>query len=155
MFGERLKIIRKQAGLSQKSLASLLQVSQQSVWKWEMNESSPNPETVAKIAKIFHVSSDYLLGLTEQEEKPTPENGGGLNKEQQELVSLFESASPALRSAALAVLKSAEGQDKAPGGASQSGLICCPASVNAGVHHRICDTVTLPLGQSVKGEHKP
>lgn len=77
MFGERLKIVRNQAGLSQKSLAEQLYVTQQSVWKWEMNESSPNPETVAKIAEIFNVSADYLLGITEQKEKPTPEDGGG------------------------------------------------------------------------------
>lgn len=70
MFGEHLKIVRKQAGTSQKALASKLYVSQQSVWKWEMNESSPNPETIAKIAEIFDVSTDYLLGRGEKKSPP-------------------------------------------------------------------------------------
>lgn len=66
MFGEQLKMIRTQAGMSQKSLAEKLFVSQQSVWKWERNESSPNPETIAKIAGIFNISADYLLGRTDE-----------------------------------------------------------------------------------------
>lgn len=46
--------------------------------------------------------------------KPTPSDGDGLSAEQMEMVKLFEAAPPALRAAALAVLRSAEGQDKAP-----------------------------------------
>lgn len=76
MFGERLKMIRKQAGLSQKSLASRLHVSQQSVWKWERSESSPNPETLARIAEIFDISADYLLGRDEKIEPTLVPEGG-------------------------------------------------------------------------------
>lgn len=50
----------------------------------------------------------------------TPGEGSGLSAEQLELVRLFEAAPQALRAAALAVLKSAEGQGKAPGGDSKA-----------------------------------
>lgn len=102
MFGERLKMIRKQAGLSQKLLASQLYVSQQSVWKWEMNESSPNPETIAKIAEIFDVSTDYLLGRTDQKEKPPMENEE-LSRAEMELVNAYRDA-PANVQAAIRTL---------------------------------------------------
>jgi len=77
MFGERLKMIRKESGFTQKSLANELFVSQQSVWKWEKNESSPNPETIAKMAQIFGVSTDYLLGRDEKEKEPASGEADG------------------------------------------------------------------------------
>jgi len=55
-----------------------------------------------------------------QEKKPTPVSEDGLDAEQAELVRLFKSASPALRAAALAVLRSAEEQSKVQGGASEA-----------------------------------
>lgn len=64
MFSERLKLLRNQAGMSQKELASHLFVSQQSVAKWEMDKSTPNPEMIVRISELFKVSSDYLLGRT-------------------------------------------------------------------------------------------
>ena len=77
----------------------------------------PSVEKVQMLASYLGVTTSELLG---EEKKTTPGDGGGLNAEQLELVSLFESASPALRAAALAVLRSAEGQDKAPGEAPKA-----------------------------------
>ena len=69
MFSERLKTLRAQADISQKELAERLFVSQQSVAKWETDKSTPNPDTIARIAEIFCVSSDYLLGISDN---PSP-----------------------------------------------------------------------------------
>lgn len=84
-----------------------------SIRKWD--DHSPSLSKALSVALALDVPLSYLVG--EQEKKPTPDDGDGLSAEQLELVRLFESASPALRAAALAVLKSGEGQDKAPGGA--------------------------------------
>lgn len=65
MFSERLRELRNNAGISQKSLAAALQVSQQAVAKWESESSSPNPEMLSRIADYFGVSADYLLGKTD------------------------------------------------------------------------------------------
>lgn len=68
MFSERLKSLRKEQGISQKELASILFVSQQSIAKWETDRATPNPEMISKIAQYFNVSSDYLLGLSSNKE---------------------------------------------------------------------------------------
>lgn len=67
MLNERLKELRKTAKLSQRSLAETLNVSQQTVGKWETGGATPNPETLAAIADIFHISVDYLIGRTENQ----------------------------------------------------------------------------------------
>ena len=70
MFGERLKELRMASGLSQSALASKLFFSQQADGGWELNRGSPNPETLAKIADILHVSVDYLVGHVEAKKCP-------------------------------------------------------------------------------------
>ncbi len=58
--------------MTQKELAVLLQTNNSSICDWETGRSSPDIETLAKIAKRFEVPADYLLGLTEVDE-PYPE----------------------------------------------------------------------------------
>ncbi len=81
LFSKHLRAIREEKNISQKELADKLFVSAQAVSKWERNKSSPNPETIAKIADILEVSADYLLErkdrIGQKEEKPTPEGGAG------------------------------------------------------------------------------
>ena len=62
MFSTQLRKYRLAAGLSQKELAGKLFVSQQAVARWETDKATPNPETVVKLAKIFGVTTDELLG---------------------------------------------------------------------------------------------
>lgn len=105
--------------MSQEKLGSLVGVGRSAVAMWECGKSEPDNDTLIRLSEIFGVSIDYLLGHTEEKEKPTPVSEDGLNAEQLELVSLYKAASPALRSAALAVLRAHEGQDKAQGGVSK------------------------------------
>ena len=63
VFAQRLKELRKQNGLSQASLAQQLGMTQQAVGKWERGTATPDPQTIAKLAEIFNVPSDVLLGL--------------------------------------------------------------------------------------------
>ena len=58
--------------MSQKELASKLFVSQQAVGRWETDRATPNPETVLKIAQIFGITTDALLGET----SPPASTGG-------------------------------------------------------------------------------
>ena len=75
----------------------------------------PSVEKVQMLAAYLGVTTSELLG---EEKEPTPASEDGLSAEQAELVNLYQSAPPALRAAALAVLKSAEDQGKVQGGAS-------------------------------------
>ena len=60
-FGEKLQLLRKQKGISQEQLASLLTVSRQGISKWELGNSLPNTENVIMLSELFDVSTDYLL----------------------------------------------------------------------------------------------
>lgn len=61
-FGGILKSLRQQAGLTQKQLAERLWISKATVSYYEQSLRSPSPEILVKIANVFHVSTDYLLG---------------------------------------------------------------------------------------------
>ena len=62
-FGERLKQLRMQAGLTQQQLATKLNLTKSVVSYYELQERYPSPEVLMKLASIFHVSADYLLGI--------------------------------------------------------------------------------------------
>lgn len=62
MFNENLKTIRKSKGLSQEEMASRLNVVRQTVSKWEKGLSVPDAEMLIKIADLFEVSVNELLG---------------------------------------------------------------------------------------------
>ena len=58
---EKIALLRKQKGWSQEELAFRLDVSRQSVSKWEMGDSLPDLDKIIKLSDIFGVSTDYLL----------------------------------------------------------------------------------------------
>ena len=60
-FSEKLLLLRKQKGLSQEQLAEMLDVSRQSVSKWEAQQTLPEPSKLILISQIFDVSLDQLL----------------------------------------------------------------------------------------------
>ena len=61
MLGENIKTLRQQKGYSQNTLAEQLNVSRQSVSKWELGDSYPEVNKLKDIAIFFNVSTDYLL----------------------------------------------------------------------------------------------
>lgn len=65
MIGERLAEIRKDHGDTQAALAKRIGVSLPTVRAWEQEKSSPSHELLVTLCRLYHVSSDYLLGLTD------------------------------------------------------------------------------------------
>ena len=63
LFGERLRELRTDKGLSVKELSNQLGVSDVAIVYWENNKRAANAVAIYKIAQFFGVSSDYLLGL--------------------------------------------------------------------------------------------
>lgn len=63
-IGERIALARKRKGLTQKELADLMGVTQQSIASWERSIPSIGSNVLAQLASILEVSSDELLGLT-------------------------------------------------------------------------------------------
>ena len=60
-FNNKLYELRKQKGLSQEELANRLNVSRQTVSKWEVGESSPDMEKLVAISEFFDISLDELV----------------------------------------------------------------------------------------------
>ena len=67
MIGERLQEIRKDHGDTQQTLADKLSVSLYAVRCWEQDKSSPSHDTLVAICRLYQVSSDYLLGLCDED----------------------------------------------------------------------------------------
>lgn len=60
-FGDKLIALRKRRGLSQEELAEKLNVSRQSVSKWESNNTYPETEKIVQICNLFNCSMDDLI----------------------------------------------------------------------------------------------
>lgn len=65
---DKLLMLRKEKSLSQQQLADQLNVSRQSISKWELGESQPDISNIVLLSEIFHVSTDYLLKDEYEEE---------------------------------------------------------------------------------------
>lgn len=68
--GHRLRELRRKLGYTQEDLAERLNVNIRQIHRYETGESDPLADVVARMASIFQVSTDYLLGLTDD---PTAE----------------------------------------------------------------------------------
>ena len=58
----RVKELRKKSGYSQQKLAKILNVHQTAISQWETERTSPDIDIASKMAAVFLVSLDYLLG---------------------------------------------------------------------------------------------
>lgn len=62
MVSEKIRQLREESGYSQAQLAKRLDVTRSSVNAWEMGLSTPTTQYIVALAKLFHVSADYILG---------------------------------------------------------------------------------------------
>ena len=60
-FNEKLLSLRRKSGFSQEELAEKIDVSRQSISKWEMNQAVPQIDKVLMLCKLFNISADALL----------------------------------------------------------------------------------------------
>ena len=67
-FSERLLTLRKEMDLTQEQLAEKMNVSRQSISKWESGQAVPELEKIIALSTIFDVTTDYLLKPSEVDE---------------------------------------------------------------------------------------
>ncbi len=65
LFCKRIKLLRQGNDWSQANLAKHMGLSQQSVAKWETGQSTPTPEALTKLARLFGTTTDYILGVSD------------------------------------------------------------------------------------------
>lgn len=69
-FGEKIKDLRKEKNVTQKEMAQALSVTISTLSHWECDYQEPSFKDLAALAEYFDVSTDYLLGVTEDDERP-------------------------------------------------------------------------------------
>lgn len=80
--GNRIRYLRKQMGLTQKQLAERVGVTMSVISYYELRERCPSPDILKKLAYVFHVSADYLLGIDDKKLI----NASDLNEEELQLI---------------------------------------------------------------------
>ena len=88
-----LRTLRKQHNLSQQKLADILHVSQQSIYKYENGITSPDIETLIRMADFFNTSVDYLVEYTDIPHKIEPVEDTMLNEEETLLIQNYRKLS--------------------------------------------------------------
>ncbi|MDD7025398.1 MAG: helix-turn-helix transcriptional regulator, partial [Oscillospiraceae bacterium] len=79
ILADKITALRKQNGWSQEELAEKMDISRQSVSKWESGTSIPDLDKVIRLSGIFGVSTDYLL--KDEIEELTPEDAAEVVEE--------------------------------------------------------------------------
>ena len=77
MTAERTKALREARGWTQAELARRMNMTRNGINSWEQGLSMPSPPSLVDLAKLFSVSTDYLLGV----ENHSTVNVTGLNEE--------------------------------------------------------------------------
>lgn len=85
MNGARLRALRERAKMTQEELAQALDVAFQQVHRWESGKNDPSADKIAQMARLFNVTSDYLLGLSDR----TTISLDDLTDEEREVVELL------------------------------------------------------------------
>lgn len=63
LLADKIKSMREQCGMTQAELARKLGLTRSSINGWEMGLSVPSTQYIVELAKLFGVSTDYLLGV--------------------------------------------------------------------------------------------
>ena len=90
---ENLKKLRNKKGVSQQKLADTIEVSQQSVNKYENHKIEPDIQTLIKLADYFETSVDYLIGHTDIDHVMETVSSYDLNEDEASLISNYRKLS--------------------------------------------------------------
>lgn len=101
VLSQQLKRLRLQSSMSQSDIARLVGVSQQAVGKWELNKSEPDSKTLLRLAEIYGVTVDQLLGAESSSSKSVPV----LSCEEKDFLSLYRSIPVVDRKTAMNIVK--------------------------------------------------
>ena len=104
-IAERIRQARKLSGLSQQEVEAAIGKAKNAVSRWERAEVQLDATDLGKLARLFTVSADWLLGIDEEVEMS-----------EVELVRDYRLASPALRAATLAGLQAGLRMERGPSG---------------------------------------
>ena len=82
MTADRIKALRESRGWTQAELARRMNMTRNGINSWEQGLSMPSPQSLVDLARLFSVSTDYLLGV----EKHNTVNVTGLDEKDVALI---------------------------------------------------------------------
>ena len=94
---KNLKLLREERGWSQQKVADMLNLTQQTVFKYEQKSNEPDIATLIRLADIFEVSVDFLIGNTDIREKNTNSKQPTLSKPEVEHIKQYRTLPDNLR----------------------------------------------------------
>lgn len=74
-FGERLRMARERKGLSQLDVYKATNIGNKSLSRYENNKTAPDPEAMKMLIKLYDVSADFILGLSDEMGQAFPPAG--------------------------------------------------------------------------------
>lgn len=89
-LGEKLFELRKEKNLSQEEVADKLNVTRQTVSKWETNQSTPDFDKIIPICELFGISTEELLTGNKKEEKHDEEQNQVIEEKEEKVPSKNE-----------------------------------------------------------------
>lgn len=81
-IGERIYELRRKNSMSQEDLAEKMNVSRQSISKWESSQSVPEVEKIIQLSNIFNVSTDWILKCENSKKQKSQSNKNNLKSVQ-------------------------------------------------------------------------
>ena len=103
---KNLKVLREEVGVSQKYLADIIGVSQQSINKYENHNIEPDISTLIKIADFFDTSVDYIIGHTDVRRKIEKVHTFQLNESESNMLKGFRKLNKRQKDCVLYVISS-------------------------------------------------
>ncbi len=91
-IGEKIKELRRKNNMTQEKLAELLSVSYQTVSKWECGISSPDVYMIAPLARLFNVTTDEILGVSDGNARRAEYDAAYENYWQKDIAEMYEKA---------------------------------------------------------------
>lgn len=106
-LGLRISELRKKRSWLQRELAEKIGMSTGSIAMWETGKRDPDSSMLAKLAAIFEVSTDFLLGISDDPSAETSEPDGNLEPEIRVIQRAAKNMSPTDRKKMLNMVKAA------------------------------------------------
>ena len=113
LFGEKLSLLRNERQMKQEDLGKIFHLSKSTISTYERNEHQPDYDTLIELAKYFNVSTDYILGVSDQRRplkilKSPFYNNCSFEK----ILTILQELTPSARKTAYEIITSLEISDK-------------------------------------------
>lgn len=105
---KNLRLLREEKGLSQQKLADMLNISQQAIFKYEKTANEPDISTLIRLAEIFEVTVDFLIGNSDSRERNVKRDAVMLTKQESEHIKLWRALPDNVKSSMDALISEIE-----------------------------------------------